>query len=104
MPPSTDSAGTDLLRIDDELSAEEKKALGLGARRLAFRQQKEVHKDARAAGVRAGDVIIGVDEMFPDMSMLDFLGYIRKNYLVGDRITLRVLRDGRRVDLPITLC
>jgi hypothetical protein len=87
----------------DDLTAAEKKAIRLGPGRLAFRQQKEIHKDVRTAGVRVGDVVIGIDRQFPEMSMLEFLGYVRKTYLVGDRITLHVLREGKRVDLPMTL-
>jgi hypothetical protein len=87
----------------DDLSAAEKKTLGLAAKRLAFRQDDHVHARARAAGVKKGDVFIGIDGQTPDMTMEEFLGHIRRNYLVGDRVTLHVLRNGRRVDLPMTL-
>jgi membrane-associated protease RseP (regulator of RpoE activity) len=87
----------------EDLSAEEKSGLGLSAKRLAFRQQEPVHRLAQAAGVRAGDVIIGIDGQALEMAMLEFLAHVRKNYLVGDRITLNILRDGKRLDLPQTL-
>jgi predicted metalloprotease with PDZ domain len=86
-----------------ELSAAEKTRLGLSAKRLAFRQDRAVHREAKAAGVRAGDVIVGIDGRAPEMSLPEFLAYVRRNYLVGDRITLNVLRDGKRVDLPMRL-
>lgn len=54
-------------------------------------------------GVQANDIILGLDQRAMDMTMLDFLAYIRKNYLVGDRVTLNLLRDGKRVELPVTL-
>jgi S1-C subfamily serine protease len=87
----------------EDLTAAEKKALGLAADRLAFRQQSPVHKDARAAGVEAGDVIVGVDGLELRMTVDQFLAYMRRNYLVGDRVTLNVVRDGTRVDLHVTL-
>jgi predicted metalloprotease with PDZ domain len=87
----------------DDLSAAEKQALGLSAKRLAFRQQKPVHALAQAAGVRAGDVILGIDGQPLEMTMLEFLAHVRRNYLVGDRITLNLLRDGKRLNLPYTL-
>jgi membrane-associated protease RseP (regulator of RpoE activity) len=92
-----------LTLFGDDLSADEKKGLGLSAKRLAFRQQEPVHALARAAGIQAGDVIIGVDGRPLEMTMLEFLAYVRKNYLVGDRITLDIIRDGKRLDLTYTL-
>jgi hypothetical protein len=86
-----------------DLSAAEKKALGLPPRRLAFRQDATVHSQARAAGVRAGDVIIGLNDQALDMTMTEFLAHVRRNFLVGERITLQVLRGGKRLSLPLTL-
>ncbi len=86
-----------------ELTAAEKEQLGLSARRLAFRQQTPVHRHAREAGVREGDVIIGIDGQSMEVTLAEFLAHVRRNYLVGDRITLNVVRDGKRLDLPMTL-
>lgn len=87
----------------EDLSAAEKKALGLPPRRLAFRQDATVHAQAKAAGVRPGDVIIGIDDLRPEMTMAEFLGHVRRNHLIGDRVTLQVLRGGKPVRLPMTL-
>jgi S1-C subfamily serine protease len=84
----------------DDLTPQEKKDLKLPEKRLAFRQDKTVGKEAKNMGVQGGDVIIGIDNLALEMSMLDFLGYIRRNYLVGDKITLNVIRNGKRIDLP----
>jgi S1-C subfamily serine protease len=84
----------------EDLSASEKKVLGLAEKRLAFRQDKTVHKDAAKMGVQGGDIIIGVDDLPLEMTMLEFLGYIRRNYLTGDTITLNVIRNGKRINLP----
>jgi hypothetical protein len=37
------------------------------------------------------------------MSMEQFLGHVRRSYLVGDRVTLNIIRDGKRLDLPMKL-
>src|SRR5690606_22557065 len=83
------------------LTAAEKRSLGLGEKRLAFRQDDSVHRSVRKLGVQAGDVILGINNEPLEMTMLEFLGYVRKNYLVGDRVTLNLLRDGKRIDLPV---
>lgn len=87
----------------DDLTAEEKKALGLSAGQLAFRQKEPVSSQAQAAGIRPGDVILGIEGQAMEMDILDFLRHVRRNYLVGDRVTVNLIRDGKRLDLPMTL-
>ncbi len=87
----------------EDLTAAEKMALGLSPKRLAFRQQQPIPKDAAAAGVRAGDIVVGIDGADLEMTVDQFLAHVRRNFLVGDRVTLNVLRDGKRVDLPMVL-
>jgi S1-C subfamily serine protease len=94
--PSARLYGTDL-------SAAEKKALGLPANQLAFRQKDSVADQAREAGIRGGDVIVGIDGRLLEMDVDDFLKYIRSNYLIGDRVTINLFRDGKRLDLAMTL-
>ena len=86
-----------------DLTLEEKKALGLSAKQLAFRQKDTVPEQAKAAGIRGGDVIVGVDGKDLEMEVGDFLRYVERNYLVGDKVTINVLRDGKRVDCVMTL-
>ena len=87
----------------EDLSPPEKQALGLSSKRLAFRQEKTVHRDARAAGVQGGDIIVGLDSQPLEMTLPEFLGHVRRNYLVGDRVTINVIREGKRLDLGMTL-
>jgi serine protease Do len=87
----------------DDLTAAEKKALGLAEKRLAFRQGERVQKSLATAGVKAGDVVIGFDGEAMQLTMKEFLGHVRRNYLVGDKVTLNVLRDGVRIDVSLTL-
>ena len=86
-----------------DLSAKEKKDLGLADKQLAFRQERPVHSEARAMGVEENDIIIGIDNQRLDMTMREFLSYVRRNYLVGDRATLNIIRNGKRMELPIKL-
>lgn len=86
-----------------DMTAKEKQELGLRVQQLAFRQVAPVHSDAQAIGVRAGDVILGVDNLKMDMTVEQFLGYVRQNYLLGDRLTLNIIRDGKRLDLRTKL-
>lgn len=86
-----------------DLTAQEKKALGLDEKRLAFRQDEPVHSAARAMGVQLNDVIIGVDGKVMEMSMEQFLGHVRQNYLIGETMTLNLLRAGKRLDLKVKL-
>lgn len=88
----------------NDLKAEEKKALGLPANVLAFRQRPQVHSRAREAGIRGGDVVLGVEgQLFPGMDAYGLDRYVRREYLVGDRVTINILRDGKRLSLPLTL-
>jgi hypothetical protein len=86
----------------DDLSAAEKKALGLGDKRLAFRLG-EPDPASRRAGLREGDVVLGFDGKDLDLTLPAFLGHIRRNYLAGERVEVNVIRDGKRVNVPMTL-
>ena len=47
--------------------------------------------------------ILGVDGKALETDVEGFLAHIRQNYLVGDRITLNIIRDGKRVGVAYTL-
>jgi predicted metalloprotease with PDZ domain len=87
----------------EELTAGEKKALGIPEKQAAFRQDKFVHSTLKAVGLKAGDVITALDGKPVEGTMDDFLGLVRREHLVGDTITLGVLRDGKPVELKIAL-
>jgi serine protease Do len=86
-----------------DLTAEEKRALGLGPKRLALRQGPFVPGPVAAAGIRQNDVIVGLDGQPLEMTARQFQAYVRLHHKVGDRIVFNVLRDGRPVDVPFTL-
>jgi hypothetical protein len=87
----------------DDLSAEEKAALGLGPKRLAFRQGPFVLPEAEQAGVRQNDVIAGIDGKEPEMNARQFAAYVRLEHKVGDRVALNLLRGGKRLDVTVVL-
>lgn len=86
-----------------DLTAKEKRVLKIDEKRLAFRQEAPVHANAKAMGVQENDIILGVDAKVLEMSMETFLGYVRQNYLIGDTLTINLLRDGKRLDLKVKL-
>lgn len=87
----------------DDLDPDEKKSLGLKPTRLAFRQGAFVPPVAAQAGIRAGDIILGVDGRDLEMTMLQFNVWVRLNYRVGETITYDVLRDGKRFKISMKL-
>ncbi len=87
----------------DDLTDTEKKKMGLGPRQLAFRQGPFVSEPARQAGIRQNDIVVGVDGKKLELSERQFGAYIRLNYRVGDRVTYNILREGKRVDIPLLL-
>lgn len=87
-----------------DLSEEEKVALGLEKNQLAFAHRDRVLPQAEAAGIRPGDVIVGVDgRTFTDTSAYQFRLFIQRNFIVGDRVAVNVLRNGKPVEIPMTL-
>jgi membrane-associated protease RseP (regulator of RpoE activity) len=86
-----------------DLTVAQKRELDLSPKRLAFSQGNFVPRESRQAGVRARDVIVGIDGKELEMKMLEFNAYVRLNYKVGDRITLNVFRNGKSLKIPMTL-
>lgn len=85
-----------------ELSAKEREALGLSAQQLAFRLDT-VSNQAHDAGLREGDVIVGIDDQKLEMDVRAFYWHLRGSYLVGDRVTVNAIRNGERLKLVMTL-
>ncbi|MCH8828273.1 MAG: PDZ domain-containing protein [Planctomycetes bacterium] len=96
MPPAMGIYGRNL-------TAAEKRRLNLVPKRLAFRQGNYVPPHTRRAGIRARDIIIGVDGKKLEMTMLQFNVYMRSNYNVGDRVVFNIIRGNRRLKIPMTL-
>jgi serine protease Do len=86
-----------------DLTLEEKKALGLSPQQLAFRQKDYVSPRLKEAGIRGGDIIVGVDGQSLETDFEGFSRHVENNYLVGDRIKLSLFRDGKRMEVSMTL-
>jgi hypothetical protein len=90
-------------RLDGkDLNAEERKTLGLSATQLAYRLRTPLHPQARSAGFQEGDIILGLENAVLEASMNGFYDHVALNYLVGDRVVVTVLRDGKRLSIPLT--
>ncbi len=73
----------------------------LAARRAALVVRIVPDSPAEDAGLRLGDMIYAVnDEVLTDERDLAAL---ISQYAPGDEVTLRVVRNGRRIEVPVTL-
>ncbi|MFL5241627.1 MAG: Trx7/PDZ domain-containing (seleno)protein [Gemmataceae bacterium] len=86
-----------------DLTAAERKRLGLSEKQLAFRESEPVSRQAQEAGIRAGDIILGLDEAPLEMNLNQFQDYVRGTFLIGDKLTIVLLRDGKRTKATMTL-
>jgi predicted metalloprotease with PDZ domain len=86
-----------------DLTEEEKKALGLSAKGLAFRQRDFVSPVLKQVGLRPGDIVLGFDDKPLEMTAESFVRHVQNHYMVGDRVTVNVLRDGERKNFSMTL-
>lgn len=87
----------------EDLPEAEKKKLGLAEKHLAFKQDPTVSKTAREAGIKPGDIIIGLNDQKMEMDLFELLGHVRQNYLVGDQLKINVIRNGKRLKIPLEL-
>ena len=64
-------------------------------------QSVENFSPAEKAGFKIGDVIIQIDGK--DVKNMDELNEIKYQHNIGDTITLKILRDGKEMELTLTL-
>lgn len=86
----------------NDLTTEEKMALGLSPKQLAFRQRYPVSSQAEGAGLKVGDIVLGLDDKPFEMDVSEFQHHVRAHYLVGDKATVQIVRDGKRMSLNMT--
>jgi hypothetical protein len=88
----------------DPLTEAQKKELGLKPGGFASRVKyvSGFAKTMKAHELQVGDVITAVDgvETDPDADTADF--FIRLRRKAGDAVKLTVLRDGKRIEMPLT--
>jgi serine protease Do len=86
-----------------DLKADERMKLGLSATQLAFRQNEFVPTQAKQAGIKAGDIIVGLNGKRPEMDVVGFVDHVQRSHLIGETIVVNVLRDGQPLELPMKL-
>lgn len=84
----------------EDLSATEKHKLALQPSHLAVRLDADLHAQARNAGLRPRDILLGIDGGLTEGTLARFLAHVRQEYLIGDRLTFLVHRDGKLLRLP----
>lgn len=89
--------GIQIQPLDDDMAD----ALGVEMRRGEFIQSVQPGEPAERAGLRAGDVVLAVngDDVTPDQT----LSYLIANIRPGATVPLRILRDGERSSLNVTV-
>ncbi len=89
--------------IDDQLAAQEKLSVKQGALVRGSSDGPGVVKDSPAdkAGLQAEDIITEVNGVAIDQN--NTLSSLIQNYQVGDQITLKILRNGKEMNIVVTL-
>lgn len=86
----------------DDLTANERQALGLTEKQMAFRAAR-LKDRAKLAGFQAGDVVLAVNDKTLDLTASEFRQYFRREFLVGDTVRFTVVRNGEKVMIPLIL-
>ncbi|MCR9201215.1 MAG: PDZ domain-containing protein [Planctomycetaceae bacterium] len=87
----------------DDLSAGEKKGLGLKRDQLAFRQGESVSRQATAAGIQAGDIILGIPGVDLETDSLGLHYYVESHYVRSETVPIDIIRSGRRLQIDMQL-
>jgi hypothetical protein len=87
----------------EDIQREDRQRLGLATDVLALRQQAYLSPEARQAGLRVNDILIGVDEHRSALNARQLETHLRLNYHIGDTINLHVLRGAERLQLQLRL-
>lgn len=87
----------------EDLTPAEKAKLGLDPKQATLKQDPTVHASLLTVGLQGGDVIVGFDGKTFTGDYETLYAHVRRNYLVGDVVTLNAIRNGKKVDLKLTL-
>jgi S1-C subfamily serine protease len=86
-----------------DLTAQEKQALGLTPKALAFRQGNFLTPQARQAGILQNDIILGIDGKKLEFTAHQFDAHVRLNYEKEETVTIELLRQGQRLEVKMKL-
>jgi hypothetical protein len=102
--PSMQRLVPTLALVGKDLTADEKKSLGLDADQMAFKQRTPVGTKAAAAGFEPGDIILGIDEhVHRRMNDTEFFYHLQREYIVGDEVRFAIIREGKRKVLTVKM-
>jgi serine protease Do len=90
----------------DVLSAADKQRRGIAPDSMGLIVKNLVGKGGpkvQAAGLRAGDVVVGVDGRTKAMTESEFLAYLRLQHAPGDSVKLAVLRGEKSLEFTIPM-
>lgn len=86
-----------------DLTSDEKKALGLASNVLAYRLADTVSQRLKDLGFEPKDLVLGIEGKPLHLSASEFVGFVEREYLVGDSVRILVNRNGRSVVVPMAL-
>jgi len=84
------------------LTADQKRQQKIAAGAMAFEIKNMFGprpEPLRRAGVKIGDIVVGIADRTDLTTETDFLVHLRLKYGPGDRIPLRILRSGRKITI-----
>ena len=89
----------------EELSADERRKVGIGSGELALRHHRILtsHAAAYRAGFRRGDILVSFDGFTDRMSEAVLLAYTMNNKTPGDEVPVTVLRGGKTIELKLVV-
>jgi membrane-associated protease RseP (regulator of RpoE activity) len=101
--PSVRPFTTSLRLSGKDLTAAERKKLGLTPKQVAFRQLSPASAQAERAGIKGGDIILGIEGKPMDCTCEQLQDHVRSYYLAGEKLPIVVLRDGKKQTIQMTL-
>lgn len=95
--PERGYLGVGLQPVDDDIAS----SLGLPKNRGEILRTVQPGEPAAQAGLQQGDVVISVNgkEVNPDQTV----SYLVANTPVGSRVPIEIIRNGRRMTIPVTV-
>lgn len=86
-----------------DLTTQEKANLKLAPTQLAFRQSDQLSDFAKTSGIKPNDIILGLDGQKMNLDVDQFVRKIQREFLVGDTITMDILRDSKPMKISLVL-
>ncbi len=86
-----------------DLTTDEKTALGLKEKQLAFRLPDTISEQPRLAGIQGGDIVYGVEGRHLEMGAYDFQTYFRSHFIKGEDVVINIIRDGMKLERKMRL-